>query len=174
MPKHIRQDIKGTSFSVFTLHWRYLSHLGAKGSFMSHDQSGSIESIPSVLDPELWLSAAGNGTVRPGKNTHPEPKRNYSQPLDEKDETWEDQQKSCPICLRGTRVSQRVCGGQRTTSQSRSLPSSVWGQGLNSGCQAWPQVPSPTLSGPLTQFLNDSLQMRTIGVCGGVDEALKW
>lgn len=116
----------------------------SKGQLYESWSKWKRESIPSILDPCLWQSTPGKGTARPGKSTHPEPKKNYPQPLDEKDKTWEDQQKSCPICLGGTHMSQRVCGGQRTASWSQSLPSSVWGQALNSVCQAWQQVPSPT------------------------------
>lgn len=171
MPKHIRQNIKVTSFSVSV-------YLTLK-IFIAPWGTGQLYESWSEWEP--WEQSQHSGPQADSQllgiglsSQRREHIQNHPQPLDEKDETWEDQQKSCPICLRGTRVSQRVCGGQRTTSQSRSLPSSVWGQGLNSGCQAWPQVPSPTLSGPSTQFLNFSLQMRTIEVCGGVDGALKW
>lgn len=34
-----------------------------------------------------------------------------------------------------------VCTGKRKTYRSQFSPSTIWSQGLNSGCQAWPEVP---------------------------------
>lgn len=144
MPKHIRQGIKGTLFSVSV----------REDVFCTFRQRAALWIMVKVKAERAFLhpgplpvtvnSWERDCQAREEHTPRTQKKKNYPQPLDEKDKTWENQQKSCPICLGGTHMSQRVCGGQRTASWSQSLPSSVWGQTLNSGCQAWQQVPSPT------------------------------
>lgn len=143
MPKHIRQGIKGTLFSVSAREdvFRTFQQRAALWIMVKVEgERAFLVSWTPACDSQLLgkgLSGQGRAHIQnPNKTTHSHWMRRIRHGRINKNLVpfvWE-----VHVCH------SVVCGDQRTASQSQSLPSSVWGQALNSGCQAWQQVPSPT------------------------------
>lgn len=175
MPQHIRQGIKGTLVSVSAREdvLRTFQQRAALWIMVKVEaERAFLASWTPACDSQLLgkgLSGQGRAhTQNPKKTTHSHWVRRIRRGRINKNLVpfvWEVH--TChSVCVEvrgqplGVSPCLLLCEVRRWTQDAR----------LGS------KYPHPLshLSGPSTQILNVSLQMRTIGVCGGVDGGLKW